>query len=172
MTMTAADPSLDLAGLMREHQSGIWRYLRALGADPSLADDITQETFLQVHEKPFEQRTRGETASYLRTVARNQFLKSRRNAGKHVDEVALKHIEGRWTTLVEDNGEQMQAALKECLGQLDDKPKQALDMQYKDGKQRVEIAESLGMTDDGVKTLLARTKARLRKCMELRLGSD
>ena len=36
-------------------------------------------------------------------------------------------------------------------------------------KQRVEIAKAVGMTDDGIKTLLRRTKARLKKCMELRV---
>jgi DNA-directed RNA polymerase specialized sigma24 family protein len=47
-----------------------------------------------------------------------------------------------------------------------------LDLQYNEGKQRLEIAEALGMTDDGIKTLLRRTKARLRKCMETRAGGD
>lgn len=172
MIMAAAEPKLDLAALMREHQAGVWRYVRALGADASLADDLTQETFLAVHQKPFEQRTRGETASYLRTVARNIFLKSRRHAGKVVSADDLNKVEARWAELVHDDGSAMQAALKECLQQLDEKPRQALQMQYAQEKQRVQIADSLGMTDDGVKTLLARTKARLKKCVELRVGSS
>jgi RNA polymerase sigma-70 factor (ECF subfamily) len=169
MTMTAAGPTLSLAELMREHQAGVWRYLRALGADPANADDLTQDTFLAVHEKPFEQRTRIETAAYLRIVARNLFLKSRRNAGKEISAVEIERVDERWNELVHDDGAELQRALQQCLGELDDKPKQALDMQYKYGMQRVEIAKAMSMTDDGVKTLLARTKARLRKCMELRL---
>ena len=170
MPMTAAEPDLDLAALMREHQAGVWRFLRAMGADASLADDLTQEVFLAVFNKPFEQRSRGQTVGYLRIVAKNLLLKARRKDGKMVSVAELDHIESDWKELAgEGDGEALTLALKECLKELDDKPRSALDLQYKEGKQRVEIAEKLGMTDDGVKTLLRRTKARLRKCMELRV---
>lgn len=171
--MTTAEHGIDLAALMREHQAGVWRFLRALGAEPNLADDITQETFLAVYRKPFEQRSRGQTIAYLRIVARNLFLKARRRDGREVAVAELEQVEAQWVELVgEEDGAALAAALKECLKQLEDKPKQALDLQYQQGKQRVEIAEMLGMTDDGVKTLLRRTKARLRKCMELRVGGE
>lgn len=170
--MAATEPRLDLASLMREHQVGVWRYVRALGAEASLADDITQETFLAVHQKPFEQRGKAETAAYLRVVARNLFLKSRRHAGKVIN-AEIEQIDQRWNELVTDDGSAMQAALKDCLQGLEDKPRQALQLQYTQGLQRVEVAQRLGMTDDGVKTLLARTKARLKKCVELRVrGSE
>lgn len=167
--MAAIEPKLDLASLMREHQAGVWRYVRALGAEAALADDITQETFLAVHQKPFEQRGKAETGAYLRVVARNLFLKSRRHAGKVINAAEIEQIDNRWSELVADDGSAMQAALKECLQTLDDKPRQALQLQYTQGLQRVEVAQQLGMTDDGVKTLLARTKARLKKCVELRV---
>ncbi|MCB9932056.1 MAG: RNA polymerase sigma factor [Planctomycetes bacterium] len=171
--MTTAEHGIDLAALMREHQAGVWRFLRALGAEPNLADDITQETFLAVYRKPFEQRSRGQTIAYLRIVAKNLFLKARRRDGREVAVAELEQVEAEWTELVgEEDGAALAAALKECLKQLEDKPKQALDLQYQQGKQRVEIAATLGMTDDGVKTLLRRTKARLRKCMEIRVGGD
>lgn len=170
MPMTAADPKLDLVSLMREHQAGVWRYLRALGADAAASDDLTQEVFLAVYRKPFEQRSRPETVAYLRTTARNLFLKSRRNAGKLVTVEELEAIDRQYTELAGDeDGAALAATLKECLKELEDRPRQAIDMQYQKGMQRLEIATQLGMTDDGVKTLLARTKARLKKCMELRL---
>ena len=170
MPMTMAGHGIDLGALMREHQAGVWRFLRALGAEPNLADDITQETFLAVYRKPFEQRSRGQTIAYLRIVAKNLFLKARRKAGREVAVAELEHVESEWTDLVgKEDGAELVKALKECLQQLDEKPKQALDLQYKEGKQRVQIAEAMGMTDDGIKTLLRRTKARLKKCMELRV---
>ncbi|MCB9935586.1 MAG: sigma-70 family RNA polymerase sigma factor [Planctomycetes bacterium] len=173
MPMTTAEHGIDLADLMREHQAGVWRFLRALGAEPNLADDITQETFLAVYRKPFEQRSRGQTIAYLRIVAKNLFLKARRRDGRELAVAELEQVEAEWNELVgEEDGAALAAALKECLKQLEDKPKQALDLQYQQGKQRVEIAATLGMTDDGVKTLLRRTKARLRKCMEIRVGGD
>lgn len=169
MAMTATEPELDLEGLMRLYQAGVWRYLRALGADTDLADDLTQDTFLAVHEKPFEQRSAGETAAYLRTIARNSYLKARRGAGREVSLVAVEQIEARWGELVRDDGEAMQAALQECLQALEEKRRHALELQYKQEMPRAGIAEALGMAEEGVKTLLARTKARLRKCIELRI---
>ncbi|MEZ5993626.1 MAG: RNA polymerase sigma factor [Planctomycetota bacterium] len=170
MAMTTADPTIDLAALMREHQAGVWRYLRALGCETNLADDLTQETFLAVFKSPFEQRSRGQTVAYLRIVAKNLFLKSRRKDGRQVVMAEMEHLESQWSELAgEEDGAELANALRECLKQIDEKPRQALDLQYKQGKQRVEIAKTMGMTDDGIKTLLRRTKARLRKCMELRV---
>ncbi|MCA8935824.1 MAG: RNA polymerase sigma factor [Planctomycetes bacterium] len=170
MAMTTADPTIDLAALMREHQAGVWRFLRALGCETNLADDLTQETFLAVFKSPFEQRSRGQTVAYLRIVAKNLFLKSRRKDGRQVVMAEMEHLESQWSELAgEEDGAELANALRECLKQIDEKPRQALDLQYKEGKQRVEIAKAMGMTDDGIKTLLRRTKARLKKCMELRV---
>ena len=71
LTMTREDALIEL---MHAHQRGIWRYLRFLGADVALADDITQETFIAAFEKPFEERGHAATAAYLRLAARNLFL--------------------------------------------------------------------------------------------------
>ena len=51
--------------LIRKYQHGIWRYLRVLGCEASLAEDITQETFLRVIRKGFEQYNEAATAGYL-----------------------------------------------------------------------------------------------------------
>ena len=98
--MTAvSDPprvEFDLASLVREHQADVWRYLRYLGAAAEDADDLTQETFLAVARTPFELRSRGETAAYLRTAARNQLLMLRRKQGRQMSTVELAAAEEVW----------------------------------------------------------------------------
>src|SRR5690606_10411914 len=134
MPMTTAEHGIDLAALMREHQAGVWRYLRALGAEPNLADDITQETFIAVYRKPFEQRSRGQTIAYLRIVAKNLLLKARRRDGREVAVAELEQVEAEWTELVaEGDGAAWAAALKECLNRIEEKPKQALGLQCEQG---------------------------------------
>lgn len=160
---------LDLTTLMQSHQAGVWRFLRALGADTSLADDLTQEVFLSVLRKPFELRNDVSTLAYLRTVARNLLFKARRKSGREVGMDDLEMMEAEYVELVKDDGSELQAALLECLKQLEDKAREALDLQYSENLQRQQIAAKLEMTDDGVKTLLRRTKARLKKCVELRV---
>ena len=78
MVQAMADQQAELASLLQAHQVGVWRYLRYLGCDADETDDLVQETFLVVLRKGFEQRSRSETAAYLRTVARNRLLMERR----------------------------------------------------------------------------------------------
>ncbi len=75
---------MDLVELIACHQAGVWRYLRALGCDACSADDLTQETFLEVLKRPFEQYNQQATAAYLRRVAHNLFITLRRRSGKVV----------------------------------------------------------------------------------------
>src|SRR5437867_2915957 len=79
---TRLDPArdFDVARLVRDHQAGLWRYLRVLGCTASQAEDLTQETFLAVLQKPFQEFSTRATAAYLRQVARNLFISSRRRA--------------------------------------------------------------------------------------------
>ena len=89
----AGRSSLDLAGIIDRHQADVWRYLRYLGADSNDADDLTQETFLALNRAKFQHRSNGETAAYLRTIARNQLLMFRRLQGREIDTVQLEAAE-------------------------------------------------------------------------------
>ena len=84
MASEAASTGFDVARLVKEHQAGVWRFLRVLGCDPVEADDLTQETFLAVLQKPFHDYNRSATAGYLRQVARSLFIDSRRRAARAV----------------------------------------------------------------------------------------
>ena len=50
---STSEPDPWVEELARRHQAGVWRYLRLLGCAPDLADDLVQETFLQVLRRPF-----------------------------------------------------------------------------------------------------------------------
>ena len=172
METVATKSSLDLAALMRTHQAGVWRFLRAMGAEPSLADDLTQETFLSLINANFEERSPQETAGYLRTTARNHFLKSLSKNGRSIAVAEIEKLQQRYERMGgEDDGEGLIDALKLCLEGLDEKPREALKLQYETGLNRKDAAAKLDLTDDGLKTLLRRTKARLRKCIERRIQS-
>jgi len=51
------------------------------------------------------------------------------------------------------------------MRQLQGRAARAIDLAYRDGASRVEIAAALGMLPNGVKTLLARTRAWLEQCI-------
>jgi RNA polymerase sigma-70 factor, ECF subfamily len=163
----------DLARLVREHQADLWRYLRYLGAASEDADDLTQETFLAIARTPFELRSRGETAAYLRTAARNQLLMLRRRQGRECSTVEIGAAEEVWAaaTPAGDTSGRMDA-LSECYEALAGRAREAIDRFYRDGGSREEIAAALGVTADGVKSLLRRTRASLRECIERRLRGN
>ncbi|MCE9556487.1 MAG: RNA polymerase sigma factor [Planctomycetes bacterium] len=171
VTMTHEFLPLEPAELVRQHQADVWRYLRFLGCEANEAEDLTQETFLAMLRSPFEQRSRGETASYLRRVARNQLLMLRRRQGREPAMAELSAAENVWAAAtVEGRFDPHLAALEECLKLVvAPKAREVVAMHYSDGASREAIAEALKMTADGVKTLLRRTRAALRECMERKL---
>lgn len=153
--------------LIETHQAGVWRYLRALGCSPAEADDITQETFLAVLQKPFDDYNRAATAAYLRKAAYNLFISAKRKAGRvtPVEDVeAFNESWERW--IASDNGDAMLDALKECLGALTERARWALQMRFRDKLSRLEIADNLGITEHGAKNLMQRAKKQLRSCIE------
>jgi RNA polymerase sigma-70 factor (ECF subfamily) len=164
---------IDAAGLVRGHQAEVWRYLRFLGCDESQADDLTQETFLAVLRKPFQYRGRSQAAAYLRTVARHQLLMAARKSRRRPTAEDLETAERVWAGQVGDGGgDSYLDALGDCLEELDGRPGVAIDMFYREDRSRAEIAAVLGMTEDGVKTLLRRTRDVLRRCVERRLNDE
>ncbi len=62
------------ADLIRSHQRGVWRYLRWLGCDETLAEDLTQSAFLALVRSGFREEAPSATAAWLRKTSRNLFI--------------------------------------------------------------------------------------------------
>ncbi|MEX2188675.1 MAG: sigma-70 family RNA polymerase sigma factor [Pirellulales bacterium] len=171
MSQRPQDVGFDAGLLIDEYQAGVWRYLRALGADPPLAEDLTQDTFLAVLRKPFEMYHPAATAAYLRKVARNLFITHQRRANPMVQIADLEFVETEWTRWVgNDNGDELLAALKNCLEAISPRAQQALEMRFRDKASRVAIAEALSLSPDGAKNLMQRAKKTLRECIERKVS--
>jgi RNA polymerase sigma-70 factor (ECF subfamily) len=139
--------------------------------DLAQADDLAQETFLVLWEKPFDDRGRRAARAYFRLVARNLFLMAvrRRRARPLFSDIAAADVV--WAEHDEDDGDAYRAALQACLDTLAERVRQSLQMFYLEGAGRSRIAEALGMTSDGVKTLMRRARESLRGCILGRLRS-
>ncbi len=169
MKSPAASSGLDVAQLVRDHQAGVWRYLRVLGCDANQAEDFTQETFLTVLQKPPEDRGPAAMACYLRTVARNLLISAQRRDArlKLVDNV--DEIDSQWRRLAgADDGGTLLAALEACFAALSPRAQTALNLRFRDRQTRAEIAAALQMTEHGAKNLMQRAKQTLRECVERR----
>jgi RNA polymerase sigma-70 factor (ECF subfamily) len=155
----------DVTRLVRQHQDEIWRYLRYLGATAELADDLTQETFLQLLRAPFEDRGEAARSGWLRTVARNLYVRSFRRPPLPLTE--LDEVEAAWQRFARgDGGCESLDRLRRCVERLDGRARAVVKLHYEERRSRHETGERLGIGEDGVKSLLRRTRALLRDCIE------
>ncbi|MCC7507853.1 MAG: sigma-70 family RNA polymerase sigma factor [Planctomycetes bacterium] len=161
------------AAIIQRHQAGVWRYLRVLGARPEEADDITQDTFIALLRKPIEYRSERETAGWLMQAARHRFIDLRRRDRKGPSFVDMAGVNEAWLAFAgEDGGDERMAALSECVAGLEPRQRDAVKLRYSEGATRTELAQRLEVDEEGAKSLLRRVLARLRKCMEMRLGHE
>jgi len=161
--------------LVRIHQAELYRYLRYLGAQPATAADLVQETFLRAMRHGLrEGREPHATAAWLRAIARNAFYdhcRSRRRGPASLTTEQLERAEKLWAEdfLRQGDGFDYLETLRECLETLSKHHRRVLDLRYRDGRSRAEMAETLGLSEDGVKSLLRRIRGRLAECIRKRL---
>ena len=157
--------------LIVDYQAAIWRYLRAMGCEASLADDLTQETFLAALQRPFQDINPAATSAYLRTIAKNFLISHHRRAGKVKAVENVELLDRTWSNWAgNDDGSGALDALRDCLQGLGDRAKQALELRFRQDSSREEIAAALKLSEDGAKNILQRAKQKLRDCIEQKLN--
>jgi RNA polymerase sigma-70 factor (ECF subfamily) len=167
---TPQGTGFDPVRLIQTHQAGVWRYLRALGCDTAQAEDLTQETFLAVLQRPFQDVNPAATSAYLRKTALNLLISLRRRSGKVTAVEDIEELDRTWSKWAgHDNGEAALDALRDCLQGLTERARKALEMRFRGESSRVEIAEALDITPHGAKNLMQRAKQQLRTCMDEKL---
>ena len=162
---TARGPLLEQ--LVEAHQNMLRGFLRFLGCPAQLADDVCQDVFLSVFASPFEHRSEAETASYLRKVARHLYLKAMHRERRRTLSIDPDEAEAAWLSFEgDDGGSGYMEALRECLRLLTGRPAEVIRLRYHEGLRRDAIRARLGLSEGGVKSILIRTRARLRDCVE------
>lgn len=150
------------------HRTAIWRYLRMLGASADEADDLTQETMLvgcssNVPAEP------GLLRAFLRGVAKNQWLRSRRWWQRRREREIAAAVDELWLATAEcDEGEELLDRLRQCLQRLQPRAQRALELHYRDGLGWSEVAAQIQLKPNGTKTLVQRARQALRDCIERR----
>ena len=159
--------------IIHAHQRDVWRFLVALGCEPAEADDLTQETFLNVLRGKFEYIGERETAAWLRRSAKNLFISSIRKRRRAALAPNLDDADADWAAYQQAMPEDDRIAwLRECIAELTERVQQALKQRYELGMSREEMAQSMGMEPSAVRSLLERTRQRLRECVERKQSVD
>jgi RNA polymerase sigma-70 factor, ECF subfamily len=144
--------------------AGLFRFLRCLGASRELADDLLQEAFVVAWRKGKQALPERALASFLRRAARLLWLEHRRDARRTEAAISALALQV-WETEITDDGGELVASARACVQRLRGRAAAAIDLAYARGSSREQIAKELGMAPNGVKTLLARTRAWLEQCI-------
>jgi len=160
----------DPTRLIQTYQAGVWRYLRAMGCDAALAEDLTQDTFLAILRRPFQDVSAAATSAYLRKTALNLLISHERRAGRVRSVEDVEGLDRTWTRWAgDDDGETALDHLRDCVQRLTERARMALEMRFRGERSRAEIAQALEITEHGAKNLMQRAKEQLRECVENKL---
>lgn len=160
------------------HQRALWRFARLLGARGTDADDLVQDALLAGLHKGIDRRDHGDAAAWLRGAVRNLWRMQQRtqrrrpahvtlDASAEVAAAALARHGGR-----DGSGDEWVAALRRCLEGLDGRARQAIELRYADRLSRAAMGDALAMGEEGVKTLLRRTREILFACVQRRVRRE
>lgn len=141
----------------------IRNYLIYLSGDVSLSEDITQEVFIQLWEK--RSKVRAETIrSYLFTIARNSYLKSRRRRKYDIKfrSTLYEDIDNESPEFLMELKE-FDRKLQKIISRLPDKCRAVFLMNRIDGMTYKEIAQNTGVTVKAVEKQMSKALAILRK---------
>jgi RNA polymerase sigma-70 factor (ECF subfamily) len=162
------------AALFRERFPMLYRYLKRVSGDPTLADDVAQESFVRLHERG---RMPADPGAWLVAVANNIVRDEYRTTKRRRRLLARwgsPHEEGRSSAPSDAQllTQEREAAVRQALDTLPLRDRRLLILRHEGFSYR-EIAEALGIASSSVGTLLARATAALARAYKgMRHASD
>ncbi|UCF67773.1 MAG: RNA polymerase sigma factor [Acidobacteriota bacterium] len=167
---------------LTEHRSAIYRYIRGIVRDATVAEDLVQETLLRAHEKLTTLENPASLIPWLYRIATNICHDRYRaaayrhkvvplDAGTHGAEGAddtspantLTDASPRLDTVMEQR--EMSACVQDFLAELSDSYRAVILLHDTQGLTNPEIAEMLGVSLATVKIRLHRARNKLRAAL-------
>jgi len=160
--------------LIRRHHATVYGYLRNLGADGPLAEDLTQETYTRAWARIDSLREASSLRSWLLTIARHELLQRARM--KRPDEVG---IEAAAATAAPDppaddvvaQGER-DSRLRRAVGRLEGILREAVVLHYFQDLSLREVGAVLGIPPGTAKSRINRALQALRALLEKEAAHD
>jgi len=151
-----------LLQLVEAHYAAVYRYAFRLAGSVPAAEDVTQQTFLQLQQKIDQIRDLDKARGWLYAVARTTYIKSQRRA-RPVPLADLQHVPGEPIDAIQDADEIDREQLHQCLNDLPDDYRLVLMMFFFEQLSYKEIAAQLELPLGTVMSRLSRAKSQLRK---------
>ena len=140
-------------------------YLISLGRDAALADDLLQETFMQMHRSRRTYEPGRPVAPWVFAIARHVYLMHRRSSGRHVRFLERVAAAVRADDAMRDDLRSLADvdAVRRALRAVPADQRRALVMHHVEGWSFAEIADRLGIRLNAAKTRAFRGMKKMRE---------
>ncbi|MEM7706040.1 MAG: sigma-70 family RNA polymerase sigma factor [Pseudomonadota bacterium] len=155
----ASTPS-KFEALVREYADDLKRYSIWLCKDPTLANDLVQETYLRAWRSFDKLRDQKAAKSWLITILRREFARTFERKVPDLTDIDGLEIPDTGTGTPEDDSEMR--LLRTAMLELDAKYREPIVLQVVVGMSCEEIATELGLTRSAVMTQLFRAREKLK----------
>lgn len=152
--------------LFVKHVTAIRGFIEAFLPDFNQADDVLQDCFLTVAAKADEFQPSSDFLAWALAIARFKVLEAVRKPGavSYFSPAVLDTLAA--AAPVEAPNEDMREFLRECIKELSERARQAIELRYGEACKPAEIARRLNWTPEAVYVTLSRARSLLRECME------
>ncbi len=152
--------------IFEQHHSFIMKFLYGMTGDYTLAEELTQETFMRAYQSFGKFRGEAKLSTWLCGIARNVALlslRSRRYESNELKEHRTTHINPGFAPDEQLLDKELQTAIHDALGTLDEDKRLVFTLKILQGRSYEEIAELTGSSVPKLKTDLHRAKLVMRK---------
>jgi RNA polymerase sigma-70 factor (ECF subfamily) len=157
--------------LFLRHSGAIKSFILALLRNPSLAEDVLQETFLVVSAKADSFRLGTNFVAWACTIARFKVLEAVRKNAHEPCLLSPEVIEVlAAASPEEDEREQELRHLETCLTELTQRAREIIRLRYFHSLVLEEIGRRLSLTTDSVYVTLSRARKALRLCVAAKVS--
>jgi RNA polymerase sigma-70 factor (ECF subfamily) len=163
-----AAAALDFTAMVREHQAMVFSIAYHFLRDRALAEELSQDVFLQLHKRLGELQSPEHVTYWLRRVTSHRCIDAARRR-KLRPRVGLDEVPEPFTAPAEGDP-LLSRALGRLVASLPEKPRMVVILRYQEDLDLDEIAEALGMPVRTVKSHLQRSLAMLREKMRRTVG--
>jgi len=164
--------------LMRRHNERVYRAARAIVRDEHEAEDVMQQAYVNAFTHLRQFNGSAQFATWLTRIAINESLARVRRQGRYeAFDDELSTVEPCMSGHSSENPErqafsgEVRELLEAAIDTLPDGMREVFVLREVEGLSTSEVAESLGVSEDVVKTRLSRGRAALRRVLLERTGA-
>jgi RNA polymerase sigma-70 factor (ECF subfamily) len=154
--------------LIRRHQSQVRNFLRKLTREPAAADDLAQDCFLHAWNKLQTFTGRGSFIGWLLKIAYTTFLQSKRRARRYAQVLDDAAYVAETESRSYNQGLDEAPDIDKLLAVLTVEERAIVVMSYACGLSHREISDATGQPTGTVKSVIFRSKEKIRTSFDIK----